>query len=39
MREEGREEGEGTPGREEGLGCQPPEVVQILNEYTTDCER
>lgn len=31
--------GEGTPGREEGLGCQPPEVAQILNEYTTDCER
>lgn len=39
MREEGCEEGEGTPEREEGLGCQPPEVAQILNEYTTDYER
>lgn len=23
-------------GREEGPGCQPPEVAQLLNEYTTD---
>lgn len=39
MREEGSEEGEWTRGREEGPGCQPPEVAQIPNEYTTDCER
>lgn len=38
-REEGRAEGGGTPGREEGPGRWPPEVAQILHEYTSDCER